>query len=212
MGFLVFGLTGGIASGKSTVAARWRRRGLVVIDADEIAREVVAPGTEGLDELARALGPEVLAPDGSLDRKRVAAMAFGDEATRQKLEAVTHPRIAAASAARARQAEALGEPLACYEAALLVERGLADGFRPLVVVTSPEEAQVARAVRRGGVTESEARARIRAQLPLERKVAVADRVIDNGGDLEQLLARADEVLDDVCRGAGVDPDRYPRPR
>jgi dephospho-CoA kinase len=211
MALVLFGLTGGIASGKSTVAARWRRRGLTVIDADEIAREVVAPGTEGLQKLVGAFGPEVLAADGSLDRKRVATLAFADEEKRRGLEAVIHPLIAAASRERAARSEALGEPLACYEAALLVERGLADSFRPLVVVTSRGESQVARTVLRDGVTEAEALARIRAQLPLERKIAVADWVIDNDGSLEELWARADDVLDRVCAGAGIDPARYPRP-
>src|SRR3954454_20369681 len=128
---LLFGLTGGIASGKSTVAGRWKARGLPVIDADALAREVVAPGTEGLAELVQAFGSGIVAPDGTLDRKRLAALAFRDAVARSRLEAITHPRIANASAELAARLRAEGEPLACYEAALLVERGLSTVFRPL---------------------------------------------------------------------------------
>src|SRR5580658_10202629 len=127
----VFGLTGGIASGKSTVAARFAARGVPVLDADAFAREVVAIGTEGLAEVVAAFGAGVLFPDGSLDRKALAAIVFADETSRRRLQAITHPRIAALTATRT--AELAGrEPLACYEAALLVENGLADAFRPLV--------------------------------------------------------------------------------
>jgi len=211
MALLLFGLTGGLASGKSTVAARWTARGLPIIDADALARQIVAPGTDGLRELVGAFGARILGADGSLDRRGLASLAFADEEARRKLEAITHPRIRAMSAQCAAEIEARGEPLACYGAALLVERGLADSFRPLVVVTAPEDAQVDRAVRRDGFTEVEARARIRAQLAPERKIAAADWVIENRGDLTQLIQRADEVLDGICRGAGVDPARYPRP-
>src|SRR5262245_43773134 len=129
--FFVFGLTGGIATGKSAVAARWRARGLAVIDADQIARDVVKPNTEGLAAVVAAFGPGVLLPDGSLNRKKMADLAFADEVARKRLEALLHPRIAVLSAERTREAEAAGHPLACYEAALLVERGLAETFRPL---------------------------------------------------------------------------------
>lgn len=211
MAFVLFGLTGGIASGKSTVARRFRARGLPVVDADELAREVVAPGSEGLAEIVRTFGEGVLAGDGSLDRKKLAAIAFADEASRRKLEAITHPRISARSMQLAAEAAASGHPLACYEAALLVERGATDAFRPLVVVSAREAVQVARAMARDASTEDEARARVRAQLPMEKKIAAADYVIANDGDLATFLARADDVLDAICRGAGVDPARYPRP-
>lgn len=194
MAILLFGLTGGLASGKSTVAAHFRARGVPVVDADLLAREVVAPGTEGLAEVARAFGDEVLAPDGSLDRARVAAIVFGDPEKRRLLNSIVHPRIGALSAERVAALEAKGEPIACYEAALLVENGLADAFRPLVVVAVPEDVQLARAMARDAATEEQARARIAAQLPLSAKIAVADHVIDNGGDPEATRRRADEVL------------------
>jgi dephospho-CoA kinase len=195
--FRVFGLTGGLASGKSLVAARFRARGLPVIDADLLARDVVAPGTEGLAEVAAAFGAGVLAPDGALDRAALAAVVFGDEAQRKKLNAILHPRIGALGMERAAEIAARGEPLACYEAALLVENGLADAFRPLVVVAVPDDVQVARAMKRDNCTEAEARARLAAQLPLADKVAVADYVIENTGSREETERRADEVLDAI---------------
>ena len=207
----LFGLTGGIASGKSAVGARFRARGVPVIDADELAREVVLPGTDGLAEVARTFGAELVLPDGTLDRKALAAIVFADDAKRKRLNAILHPRITALTLARAADLGDRGEPLACYEAALLVENGVADAFRPLVVVSAPEEVQVARAVLRDGATENEARARIRAQMPLAAKVTLADVVIDNTGSLEDLLRAADRALEQVCARAGVDPARYPIP-
>jgi dephospho-CoA kinase len=194
MRLVLFGLTGGLASGKSTVAARLRAQGLPVLDADALARDAVAPGTEGLAEVVRAFGPEVLLPDGSLDRARVAALVFTDEGRRRQLNAIVHPRIAALTAERAAALEAQGEPLACYEAALLVENRLADAFRPLVVVAVPEATQIARAMARDGATEEQVRGRLAAQLPLADKVAVADHVIDNTGDQAATERQADEVL------------------
>jgi dephospho-CoA kinase len=203
MSLTLFGLTGGLASGKSTVAARFRERGLPVIDADELAREVVAPGSEGLGAVVAELGAEVLAADGSMDRARVAALVFGDDVRRRRLNAVLHPRIGALTAARAAALGDAGERLACYEAALLVENGLADAFRPLVVVAAPEALQIARAMARDGSTEEQARARIAAQVPLSAKVAAADFVIDNTGDRAALERRADEVLEAIRAQVGT---------
>ncbi len=199
---LVFGLTGGLASGKSTVAARLRAQGVPVIDADQLAREVVAPGTPGLAAVVDAFGPSVLLPDGSLDRAAVAALVFSDPEKRRRLNAIVHPLIGAASAARLAELSARGEPLACYEAALLVENGLADAFRPLVVVAVAEDVPVARALARDAATEEQARARIQAQLPLAAKVAAADHVIDNGGSREDTERQTDEVLEKIRRKAG----------
>lgn len=211
MSFVVFGLTGGIASGKSTVAARLRARGVPVLDADQLARDVVAPGSDGLAEVVRAFGPGVLAEDGSLDRKRLAAVAFAREEDRRTLERITHPRIAALTMERIAELQGRGEPLVGYEAALLVESGRADLFRPLVVVSASEAAQLARAMQRDGASADEVRARLAAQLPMAEKAARADYLVANDGDLAALVARADEVLDAIARGAGVDPARYPRP-
>ena len=203
MAIRVFGLTGGLASGKSTVAARFRAQGLPVIDADQLAREVVLPGTPGLAAVVEAFGDEVLSPDGSLDRARVAELVFNDPAKRRALNAILHPRIGALTAQRAADLAARGEKLACYEATLLVENGLADAFRPLVVVAVPEHVQLARAMARDGATEEHARARIRAQLPLAAKTAVADYVIENTGDRAATERRADEVLAAIRARAAV---------
>jgi dephospho-CoA kinase len=204
----LFGLTGGIATGKSTVAARLRARGLPVIDADSLAREVVAPGTDGLRALVDAFGAGVLGPDGALDRKALARLAFSDEAARRKLNAITHPRITRLGMERAAELDRAGEPLACYEAALIVENGVADAFRPLVVVSCPEDVQLARVRARDAASAEDALARIRSQKSMAEKVAAADHVIDTSGTLEQGALRTDEVLAAICRTLGVDAARY----
>jgi dephospho-CoA kinase len=206
----VFGLTGGIGSGKSTVAARLRARGLPVIDADRLAREVVEPGTPGLAEIVHEFGPGVLDASGALDRKKLAAIVFGNEPARQKLNAITHPRVRELALQRVAELDRAGEPLACYEVPLLIESGLADVLRPLVVVSVPEAVQLARAMARDQSTEAEALARIRAQMPLADKVAMADYVIDNGGSRAETESRTDAVLEAICRENAVDPARYPR--
>ena len=204
----LFGLTGGIASGKSTVAARFRLRGLPVIDADELAREVVAPGTDGLRALVEAFGPGVLGPEGALDRRAVAHIVFADDAARGTLNAITHPRITRLGMERAARLGAAGELLACYEAALIVENGVADMFRPLVVVACPEDVQMTRLLSRDRASLEDARARMRAQKSLGDKVAVADFVVDTGGTLAQGALRADDALAGVCARVGVDFARY----
>jgi dephospho-CoA kinase len=209
----LFGLTGGIASGKSTAATRLRARGVPVIDADELAREVVAPGTAGLREIVEAFGPGVLGPAGPdgqqpLDRKALARIAFSDDAARKKLERITHPRITRRTVERSAELARAGEPLACYEAALIVENGAADVFRPLVVVACPEDVQIARIMARDGASREDALARVHAQRPLADKVAVADFVIDTSGSLELSARRTDEVLAAVCARVGVDAVRY----
>lgn len=204
----LFGLTGGIASGKSTVAGRFRARGVPVIDADELAREVVAPGTDGLRAIVEAFGASVLGPSGALDRKALARIAFSDVAARKKLEGITHPRITRLAIERAQELARAGEPLGCYEAALIVENGMADAFRPLVVVACPEDVQVARVRARDGASAEDALARIRAQKPLTEKVAVADHVIDTSGSMEESAKRTEEVLRAICAKVGVDARRY----
>jgi dephospho-CoA kinase len=203
----VFGLTGGLGSGKSTVAARLRQRGVPVIDADALAREVVAPGTDGLAEVVAAFGAGVLR-DGGLDRARVASIVFGDPAARQRLEAITHPRIQALRDRRLAELTAAGEPLACYEVPLLFERGLDDSLRPVVVVSVPESLQIERARRRDQASEAMVRARLDAQLPLAEKAARADYVIDNSGSIAATEAATDRVLWELCARLGVDASRY----
>jgi dephospho-CoA kinase len=208
----IFGLTGGIASGKTTVAARLRAHGVPVIDADELAREVVSVGSEGLREVALAFGERVLRSDGALDRPALAAIVFADAGARRKLEAITHPKIARRMVERADELARAGQPVACYEAALIVENGTQDQFRPLVVVACPEEVQLARIRRRDTASQQDALARIRAQKPLSEKVAVADFVIDTAGSLEESGRRTDEVLGAICAQLGVDAGRYFAPQ
>jgi dephospho-CoA kinase len=190
----LFGLTGGLASGKSTVAARFRSLGLPVLDADQLAREVVAPGTDGLRAVVERFGAAVLLLDGGLDRAKVASLVFADPEARRALNAIVHPRIGALTVERTQALEAQGETLACYEATLLVENKLAAAFRPLVVVSAPEDVQIARAMARDDATREQAAARIAAQLPLAEKVAAADYVIDNAGGRAETERQADAVL------------------
>ncbi|MGZ3422768.1 MAG: dephospho-CoA kinase [Polyangiales bacterium] len=192
----IFGLTGGIASGKTTVAKILEREGVPVIDADQLARDVVAPGSPGLAAVVEAFG-DVLLPNGELDRKKVGALIFADPDRRMRLNAIVHPLVAQASASRMQKLEAEGHPFACYDAALLVERGLADAFRPLVVVAAPRELQRARLMQRDGLSEADADARLDAQAPVEMKIAVADHVLWNDADLATLEARTLEILKEV---------------
>jgi dephospho-CoA kinase len=201
----LFGLTGGIASGKSTVAARLRKRGVSVIDADQLARDAVAEGTPGLAAVVKAFGGGVLAPDGTLDRKKLAAQIFADDAKRKTLNEIVHPIVTMLTFKRAAELRDEGHVLACYEAALIVENGVADAFRPLVVVAAPEAAQIARAGARDEVSDAEVRGRIRAQMPLAEKVKVADFVIENAGTVADLERRTDEVLAAICERLDLEP-------
>lgn len=202
----LFGLTGGIASGKSSVAARLRDRGVPVIDADILSREAVALGTEGLAKVVESFGAEVVHADGSLNRAKLASIVFNDEPRRKALNAILHPIVADLTMRRASQLQAQGHPLACYEAALIIENGMADAFRPLVVVAAPEEDQVARATARDHAAEADVRARIRAQMPLTDKTRVADFVIHNDGTRAELEQRTDEVLGAICQRLGIPLD------
>src|SRR5690606_30757804 len=199
MALTVFGLTGGIGSGKSTVASHFAKRGVPIVDADELAREVVRPGTPGLDAIVRAFGADVLTADGALDRRALAERVFADEAARKRLEAITHPRIAALARERFARLEAEGHTLACYVVPLLFERGLEDTLRPVVTVVASEDAQLERAAARDAVSREHVAARLRAQLPLEEKARRSDFVIDNSGSLASAFAQADRVLDAIRR-------------
>jgi dephospho-CoA kinase len=189
----VIGLTGGIASGKSTVAGMFRDLGVPIVDADLLARQVVEPGTPAMAEIARAFGPEVIGPDGQLDRKRLGERIFTDPAARAVLNAITHPRIAAASAAALGELAGRGQPVALYEAALLVENRIHERLGGLIVVSVPLEVQIARLRERDHLDEEGARSRISAQLPLAEKVAVADWVVDNGGSVEHTRVQVEQI-------------------
>jgi len=180
----VVGLTGGIACGKTTVAKMFGDLGIPVIDADDLAREVVEPGTRGLARIVEEFGEEVLDAEGRLDRKRLGEVVFEDGQARAKLNGILHPLIAAAGAQHIASLQDSPAPYILYEAALLVETGSYRAFSALVVVRADETVQRARLLARDGFTREEADARIASQLPLAEKAAVADHVVVNNGDLE----------------------------
>lgn len=190
---LKVGLTGGIGSGKSAVSARLAELGAAVVDADLLAREVVAPGTAGLSEVVEAFGPEVLQADGTLDRPALGRRVFGDDAARQRLNGILHPRIGALTLERTAAAERDGVPVLVHDVPLLVENGLAAAYDVVVVVAASPEVQLDRLVRLRGMTEDDARARIAAQAPLADKLAVATYVVHNDGTLEELAPQVDAL-------------------
>jgi len=205
----VIGLTGGIASGKSTVARLLAERGAAVVDADQLARQVVEPGQPALAELVARFGTAILTPEGTLDRKRLGAIAFSDPVARADLGRITHPRIAAASAAAIATFADAGASVVFYEAALLVENRAHLGLAGLIVVAASPEVQLARLVERDGLTPEEAQARIAAQAPLSEKLAAATWVIQNDGDLAALTAEVDRVVAQIEAQFG--PIRVPHP-
>ncbi len=193
-GLRLIGLTGGIGSGKSTVARLIAQHGIPIVDADQLAREVVAqPGSPALVEIAAAW-PSVVGADGHLDRRKLAATVFSDPGARARLEAIMHPRIVARARQRVSELAASGHTLVFYEASLLVETERYRELDGLVVVDAPVETRVARVVARDHVTPAEVRARIAAQLPMSAKRAVATAVIENDGDMARLSQEVTELL------------------
>jgi len=189
------GITGGVATGKSAVAALFHRKGAVVFSADEAARDVLAPGSPALQQVVETFGPDYLLPDGRLDRARLGARVFSDPAARRALEAITHPRILALLRAQI-EATRQQDPdaLIIVEAPLLYEAGMAGWFDRIVVVAASEPTQIERLRARDGLTEEEARRRIAAQMPLAEKIARADDVIWNEGALADLESPVEAIL------------------
>ncbi|KRB75891.1 dephospho-CoA kinase [Nocardioides sp. Root190] len=192
------GLTGGIASGKSTVSTLLRELGAVVIDADQLAREVVAKGTPGLAAVVEAFGPELLTPEGDLDRPKMGAIVFNDEAKRRTLEGIVHPLVFERYAAL--EASAPADAIVVHDIPLLVESGQAAGFDAVIVVDAPEELQIERMVRDRGWTEEDARSRIAAQATREQRRAVATHLVENTGTREDLRQRVTEVFEALSAG------------
>jgi len=193
---LLVGLTGGIGSGKSTVARMLEGRGAVVFDADILAREAVAPGTPGHDAVVARFGADVLAPGGEVDREALAAIVFADPAARRDLEAIVHPEVRRLFAEGC-EAHRDTEAVVVFSAPLLVETGMHSAFDVLVVVSAPVQTQVERLLRDRGMSEEQVRARIDAQAPLEEKAAVADVLVDNEGPLEELDGQIDRLWQDL---------------
>jgi dephospho-CoA kinase len=191
----VVGLTGGIASGKSTVAGFLREAKVPVIDADGIGHLVLDKNGEAFEPVVTAFGSEILSADGTIDRQKLGAKVFNDEGKRAQLEAITHPAIAHLSKRGLEIIAERGEPLAFYEAALLVETNVHEGLDALVVVSCSVATQMARLMTREGFGREAAAARIASQYPLEEKLAVADYVIENDGSLVETRASTLRVLD-----------------
>ena len=191
------GLTGGIGSGKSVVARRLAELGALVIDADALAREVVAPGTDGLAEVVAAFGPGVLAPDGTLDRSAVASLVFGDDEKRRRLEAIIHPRVRERSTRMI--ATAPPDAVVVNDVPLLVESGMASHFDLVIVVLASEEVRRKRLVEHRGMTEEAVQARFAAQATDEQRRAVADVEIVNEGTLDELVATVDAAWEQAIR-------------
>jgi len=190
------GLTGGIASGKSTVAAALQRRGLPVVDADQLARDVVAPGQPALAAVVDAFGAELLDEDGCLDRRALGRVVFSDDAKRKRLESIMHPAIGLASQQEFVRLRREGHEIAFWEAALLVETGSWRSMAALVVVSAPAVVQRARLLARDtDLTEADADERIASQMPLAEKEAVAHFVVVNDSTTDALEARIDAMLD-----------------
>jgi dephospho-CoA kinase len=190
------GLTGGVASGKSTVSAIFAELGAVVVDADVLAREVVAPGTDGLAAIVAAFGDEVLTADGALDRPAMGALVFADAEKRRVLEGIIHPRVRARAAEI--EASAPADVVVVHDIPLLTETGQAASFDAVVVVDVPVETQVERMVGLRGMTREEAESRIAAQATREDRLAIATYVVENTGTLEQLRARVAEVYAELA--------------
>jgi dephospho-CoA kinase len=192
----IIGLTGGIAAGKSTVSGRWAEHGAVVVDADRLARDAVAPGSPGLEQVAERFGPSVIAADGSLDRAALGAVVFADPAARKDLEAITHPevwRLAQAAFDAAEQADP--DAVVVYDVPLLAE---ARGTRPLrfdavVVVDAPAAMRIERLMEHRGMSHEEAERRVGAQASDADRLALADHVVDATGTLEDTIRSADQV-------------------
>ena len=186
------GLTGGVASGKSTVAAILESLGAVVVDADQLAREVVRPGTPGLAAVLEAFGPDLLAGDGSLDRPALGKVVFSDERARRRLEGILHPLIRARAAEI--EAEAGPDAVVVHDIPLLAETGQAAGFDAVLVVDVPVPTQIERMVADRGMSREDAEARVAAQASREDRLAVATYVVDNTGTREDLRDRVTEVF------------------
>jgi len=193
------GLTGGIGAGKSEVSRRLAAYGAAVIDADAVAREVVAPGTPALAEVVQAFGPEVLRSDGRLDRDRLGELVFADESLRKKLNAIVHPRVGERMAELERAA---GEAaIIVHDIPLLAENHLAGAFDVVVVVDVSPRVQAERLARERGMSRAAAQARMRAQASREDRLAIATMVVDNSGSLAELDREVGELWAELRRRA-----------
>lgn len=201
---LSVGLTGGIGAGKSEVSRLLVECGAVLIDADRIAREVVAPGTPGLAAVVEAFGEGVLAADGGLDRPRLGSVVFADPGKLAVLNSIVHPLVGARS--RELETAAPDDAVVVHDVPLLTENGLAPRYDLVIVVDASPATQLDRLVRLRGMTEEDARARMAAQVPRAKRLEIADIVIDNDVPLEQLKQRVRDVWEELARKAHRSPE------
>jgi dephospho-CoA kinase len=193
----LLGLTGGIASGKSTVAAILRRLGVAIINADELSREVVQPGQEAWKEIVDTFGPAILQEDKTLDRRKLRKIVFDNPEARKKLEAIIHPRVRALAEKKISELAATGSSIIVYEVPLLFEAQIHLWLRPVILVACDVETQKKRLLERDRLTEAEAQQHLDAQMSLEDKRKLADYVIENNGDLEELERQVRGVLQKI---------------
>jgi len=191
---MILGLTGGIATGKSTVTAMLRERGIPVIDADQIAREVVEPGKPAYEAIVRHFGRDILLEDGQIDRKKLGEVVFSDEAERQKLNAIVHPEVRRVMRQEAEVAEANGAQIVFMDIPLLYESKLQYLVEKIVVVYAPSDMQLARMMERDELDEEQAKKRLRAQFPIDQKKLEADFLIDNSQSREETQRQVEELL------------------
>jgi dephospho-CoA kinase len=191
------GLTGGIASGKSTVAAILRRLGAEIINADELSREVVQPGQDAWKEIIETFGSDILRGDKTLDRKKLRKIVFDNPEARKKLEAIIHPRVRALAERRISELAAAGCSIIVYEVPLLFEGQIHLWLRPVILVACDIEIQKKRLLKRDHLTDTEAQRHLDAQMSLNEKRKLADYVIENDGDLEELEQQVREVLQKI---------------
>jgi dephospho-CoA kinase len=199
---LLVGLTGGIGSGKSTVASMLEELGAVVFDADALARQAVEPGTPGHDLVVERFGPNVLLPGGDLDREALASIVFADPAARRDLEAIVHPEVRRLFAEGCERYDGT-DTVVVFSAPLLVETGMHTAFDVLVVVSASAQTQVERLMRERAMSEAAIRARIDAQLPLEAKAEVADVIVDNEGSRDELRPQVERLWADLRQRAAA---------
>lgn len=210
---VVVGLTGGIASGKTTVSRMFQEAGIPVICADELAHEAVEPGSPALEEIRRTFGEDVIDGDGGLDRARMAQLVFRDPEKRRILESIIHPRVAEGKNRRIKEFAQSGHRIVMVDVPLLYESGWEKEFDLVVVVHVPPSVQTERLTRRDNMTPEEARSRLDAQMPIREKKKLADRLVDNSGTPEETLAQVKDIIEELRMRAGGEgpPAENPEP-
>ena len=197
---ITFGLTGGIASGKSTVTKTFRAHGIPMVDADIVARQVVEPGTLGLEAVISAFGSEYRQEDGTLDRIGLGKLIFSDRTARHQIDMIMLPLINQESDRQIKKLHEDGLLIVGYDAALICEMGNAEKFRPLIVVHCPRDTQLTRLMSRNNLTAAEAVSRIEAQMPVEKKLALANYSVDTSGTVDYSIKQTEKIIEQLKMG------------